>query len=103
MTRQHWLTGNLFALLPDTARIAVDPGFFADNYMNLIPVAAQLACCRCRRAPGATHRRAYRPTGPALLSATEIAEAIGEALGRRVRHIAATPPARRPGERPGTS
>ena len=31
--------------------------------------------------------RAYRPTGPALLSGPEIADALGEALGRRVRHI----------------
>jgi hypothetical protein len=29
--------------------------------------------------------RAYRPTGPKLLSGPEIADAIGEALGRRVR------------------
>src|SRR6202012_3356318 len=31
--------------------------------------------------------RAYRPTGPTLLSGAEIADAVGEALGRRVRHI----------------
>ena len=42
MTRHHWLTDKLFALLPDTAHVAVDPGFFADNYLNLVPIAAQL-------------------------------------------------------------
>ena len=31
--------------------------------------------------------RAYRPTGPTLLSGAEIADAVGEALGRKVRHI----------------
>src|SRR5438445_8377294 len=31
--------------------------------------------------------RAYRPTGPKLLSGADIADAVGEALGRRVRHI----------------
>ena len=31
--------------------------------------------------------RAYRPTGPALLTGQDIADAVGEALGRRVRHI----------------
>src|SRR4029077_16468231 len=31
--------------------------------------------------------RAYRPTGPTLLTGAEIADAIGEALGRRGRHI----------------
>ncbi|WP_160148842.1 NmrA family NAD(P)-binding protein [Amycolatopsis alkalitolerans] len=113
MTRQHWLTGKLFALLPDTAHVAVDPGFFADNYMNLIPVAAQLGVLPMpagagRNAPpsnediarvvvgglldpGRHDGRAYRPTGPALLSAPEIAQAIGDALGRRVRHVDVSP------------
>lgn len=109
MTRQAWLTDKLFELLPDTAHVAVDPGYFADNYLNLLPMAAQLGVLPTptglgRNAPPSNediarvavgalldpHRhdgRAYRPTGPTLLSAAEIAEAMGEALGRRVRHI----------------
>jgi uncharacterized protein YbjT (DUF2867 family) len=109
MTRHHWLTDKLFGLLPDTAHIAVDPGFFADNYMNLVPVAAQLGVLPVptgagRNAPPSNediarvavgalldpHRhdgRAYRPTGPAMLSGADIAYAVGEALGRQVRHI----------------
>lgn len=108
-TRHAWLTDKLFGLLPDTAHVAVDPGFFADNYLNLVPMAAQLGVLPTptgagRNAPPSNediarvavgalldpHRhdgRAYRPTGPALLSATEIADAVGVALGRRVRHI----------------
>jgi NAD(P)H dehydrogenase (quinone) len=35
--------------------------------------------------------RAYRPTGPTLLTGAEIADAMGEALGRRVRHIEIPP------------
>src|SRR6185437_2958047 len=31
MTRHAWLTDKLFELLPDTAHVAVDPGYFADN------------------------------------------------------------------------
>lgn len=109
MTRQAWLTDKLFELLPDTAHVAVDPGYFADNYLQLMPMAAQLGVLPTptgtgRNAPPSNediarvavgalldpHRhdgRAYRPTGPKLLSGTEIADAIGEALGRRVRHI----------------
>ncbi|MGH3542634.1 MAG: NmrA family NAD(P)-binding protein [Mycobacterium sp.] len=109
MTRQHWLIDKLFELLPDTAHVAVDPGFFADNYMNLMPMAAQLGVLPTptgagRNAPPSNediarvavgalldpHRhdgRAYRPTGPTLLTGAEIADAMGEALGRRVRHI----------------
>ena len=109
MTRQAWLTDKLFELLPDTAHVAVDPGFFADNYMNLMPQAAQLGVLPMptgagRNAPPSNediarvvvgalldpHRhdgRAYHPTGPTLLTGAEIADAMGEALGRRVRHI----------------
>jgi NAD(P)H dehydrogenase (quinone) len=109
MTRQQWLTDKLFALLPDTAHIAVDPGFFADNYLQVLPFAAQLGVLPMptggrRNAPPSNediarvavgalldpHRhdgRAYRPTGPTLLSGEDIADAVGEALGRGVRHI----------------
>jgi NAD(P)H dehydrogenase (quinone) len=113
MTRQAWLTDRLFELLPDTAHVAVDPGYFADNYLQLVPFAAQLGVLPTptgagRNAPPSNediarvavgalldpHRhdgRAYRPTGPALLSGAEIADAVGEALGRRVRHIDVPP------------
>lgn len=109
MTRQAWLTGKLFDLLPDTAHVAVDPGYFADNYLQVLPLAAALGILpvptgKGRNAPPSNediarvavgalldpHRhngRAYRPTGPTLLSGNEIADAVGEALGRRVRHI----------------
>src|ERR1700739_1343321 len=42
MTRHHWLSDKLFQFLPDTAHIAVDPGLFADSYLILVPMAAQL-------------------------------------------------------------
>ncbi len=109
MTRQAWLTDKLFELLPDTAHVAVDPGYFADNYLQLVPLAAQLGVLPTptgtgRNAPPSNEDiarvavgalldpnrhdgRAYRPTGPTLLSGPEIADAVGEALGRRVRHI----------------
>jgi uncharacterized protein YbjT (DUF2867 family) len=109
MTRHAWLTDKLFALLPDTAHVAVDPGYFADNYLQVLPLAAQLGVLpvptgKGRNAPPSNediarvavgalldpHRhdgRAYRPTGPTLLSGAEIAGAVGDALGRKVRHI----------------
>ena len=113
MTRQHWLIDKLFELLPDTAHVAVDPGWFADNYLQFIGMAAQLGVMPAptgggRNAPPSNediarvavgalldpHRhdgRAYRPTGPTLLTGAEIADAVGEALGRRVRHIDVPP------------
>lgn len=109
-TRQNWLAERLFAMLPDTASITVNPGFFADNYLagmmgfavhlGRLPVPAEDG----RNAPPSNwdiarvvtavlmdpHRHAgrrYRPTGPRLLSSTEIANAVGEALGRPVRPL----------------
>jgi NAD(P)H dehydrogenase (quinone) len=109
MTRHHWLIDRLFALLPDTAHIAVNPGFFADNYFQVLQIAVQLGVLPVptggrRNAPPSNEDiarvavgalldphshdgRAYRPTGPKLLSGAEIADAVGEALGRQVRHI----------------
>lgn len=113
MTRHHWLIDKLFALLPDTAHIAVDPGFFADNYLQFVPFAIQLGVLpvptggRLNAPPSNEdiarvavaalldpHRhdgRAYRPTGPKLLSGADMADAVGEVLGRRVRHMDSPP------------
>jgi NAD(P)H dehydrogenase (quinone) len=113
LSRHAWLTDKLFGLLPNTAHVAVDPGYFADNYLTQIPMAAQLGIFPTptglgRNAPPSNediarvavgalldpHRHdghAYRPTGPKLMTGQEIADAIGEALGRRVRHVDVTP------------
>jgi NAD(P)H dehydrogenase (quinone) len=108
-TRQAWLSDRLFRLLPDTAHVAVIPGYFADNYLQLIPLASQLGLFPFPTGAGLNappsnediarvavaalldphrhDRKAYRPTGPKLLSAKDIADAMGEALGRKVIHI----------------
>ena len=113
ISRHRWLTDKLFALLPNTAHVAVDPGFFADNYFTFVPVVGQLGVFPLptgagRNAPPSNediarvavgalldpHRhdgRAYRTTGPTLLTGAEMADTIGEALGRRVRHIDVPP------------
>lgn len=110
-TRQHWLADNLFAMLPDTALTIVAPGFFADMpYMALIKYAAQMGVLpvpakgSSRNAPPsvddiarvavaalsdpAKHAgKRYRPTGPDMLSLTEMAAIMGKVLGRKVRHV----------------
>jgi NAD(P)H dehydrogenase (quinone) len=113
MTRHMWLNTKLFELLPDTAHTAVNPGFFADNYLQLIRTAALFGVLPMptgmgRNAPPSNediarvavgalldpHRhdgKTYRPTGPTLLSGADMADAVGEALGRRVRHIDVPP------------
>ncbi|HET7637663.1 MAG TPA: NAD(P)H-binding protein [Ktedonobacteraceae bacterium] len=40
-TREIWLADRLFALLPGTAVTFINPGFFADDEMQVLPFAAQ--------------------------------------------------------------
>jgi NAD(P)H dehydrogenase (quinone) len=107
MTRQHWLVDRLFSMTPGVAHTIVNPGFFADAYLQTIGLAAHLGIFpwlygESRNAPPsnediarvavaalinpARHAgKSYRPTGPELLGAEDIARAIGRALGRSVR------------------
>ena len=110
-TRQHWLADRLFALLPGVASTAVAPGFFASMpHLELIGYAAQLGLYPMpvsgdsRNAPPsdediarvavaalmdpARHDgRTYRPTGPTMLTVTEMVQILSRVLGRTVRHV----------------
>lgn len=113
MTRQHWLVDRLFSMMPGVAHTIVRPGFFADAYLELTGVAANLGVfpwvfADSRNAPPsnediarvavsalldpARHAgKSYRPTGPELLGGQDMANAIGRAVGRSVRAVP-TPP-----------
>lgn len=108
-TRQNWLVEELFAGLPGINVVTLNPGFFADNYLRLIDFAAQLGIfpmptgdsqnappsnediARLAAAvlldPARHSGQVYRPTGPDLLSARDMAGIMGKVLGRKVRHI----------------
>src|SRR5579862_1832225 len=109
MTRQHWLVDRLFSMTPGVAHTLVNPGFFADAYLLTIGLAAHLGVFpwiygNSRNAPPsnediarvavgalmnpARHAgQSYRPTGPELLGADDMAQAIGRAVGRSVRVV----------------
>jgi uncharacterized protein YbjT (DUF2867 family) len=109
MTRQSWLIDHLFSMTPGVAHTIVNPGFFADDYLLPIGLAAHLGMFPwmyggSRNAPPsnediarvaatvlknpANHAgKSYRPTGPELLGVKEMAEAIGRAVGRSLRVI----------------
>ena len=106
MTRQSWLVDRLFSMTPGVTHTIVNPGFFADSYLLLMGVAANLGVLPwlygdSRNAPPsnediarvaaavlidpARHAgKTYRPTGPELLGANDMAKAIGRAVGRPV-------------------
>jgi uncharacterized protein YbjT (DUF2867 family) len=109
MTRQHWLVDRLFSMPPGVAHTIVNPGFFADSYLVTMGLAAHLGLFpwmygKSRNAPPsnedvarvavaalmnpARHAgKSYRPTGPELLGAEDMAKAIGRAVGRSVRVV----------------
>jgi NAD(P)H dehydrogenase (quinone) len=107
MTRQHWLVDRLFSMMPGVAHTVVNPGFFADDYLATIGSAMHLGIFPwifgdSRNAPPSNEDiarvavaalmdplrhagKSYRPTGPELLGAEDMAKAIGRAVGRSVR------------------
>ncbi len=109
MTRQHWLADQLFVMTPGVGHTILDPGFFADAYLAPIGLAAHLGIFPwlfgdSRNAPPsnedigrvaaavlsdpARHAgKRYRPTGPELLGAREMANAVGRAVGRSLRVV----------------
>jgi len=109
MTRQHWLVDRLFSTIPGVAHTIVRPGFFADDYLVTIGASAQLGilpwmfgdsrnappsnediarvAVAALMAPARHAGRSYRPTGPELLGAGDMAKAIGRAVGRSVRVV----------------
>ena len=109
MTRQSWLVDRLFSMIPGVSHTVINPGFFADSYLVLTGVAAHLGVFpwiygNSRNAPPsnediarvavaalmdpARHEgKSYRPTGPDLLGAEDMAKAIGRAVGRSVRVV----------------
>jgi NAD(P)H dehydrogenase (quinone) len=113
MTRQHWLVDQVFSMTPGVAHTILAPGFFADSYLVLIGLAAHLGLFpwmygESRNAPPsnediarvaasalmdpARHAgRRYRPTGPDLLGAEDMAKVIARAVGRRSVRVLPTP------------
>jgi NAD(P)H dehydrogenase (quinone) len=107
MTRQLWLAERLFSMTPGVAHTIINPGFFADAYLAMTGLAANLGVFpwifgKSRNAPPSNEDIArvavaalmdparhagqtYRPTGPRLLGADDMASAIGRAVGRKVR------------------
>jgi len=109
LTRQHWLADRLFSSLLGTTYTIVNPGYFADNYLRLIDFAAHSGMlpnltAGSRNAPPSNEDiarvvvavltdpsrhtgRAYRPTGPTLLSVLDMAQILSRVLGRTVRPL----------------
>lgn len=106
LTRQTWLIDKLFADLAGIAHTVVNPGMFADNFLRTIDFAALLgiypvlsgdalaapvsnediarAAVAVLEDPARHAGKTYRPTGPELLSAKQMAGVIATVVGHRV-------------------
>lgn len=110
LTRQHWLADRIFSTLPDVAMTFVNPGFFADTpYLATIGMAAHLGLMprmfgdtltappsvddiarvvvAALTDPKRHAGRTYRPTGPELLSGSDMATILSQVFGRTVRSV----------------
>lgn len=107
-TRNTWLTDQIFSLMPNVSNVIVNPGFFADNYLaalepiidfgimampfgnglNAPPSAEDIAAVifSIISNPSPHINKKYRPTGPKLLSPSDIAEIFGKVLNKKVRY-----------------
>jgi len=105
-TRGHWIADRLLASMPGIGHTIINPGFFADNYLRTMPYASLLGLmpwvygergnapassedmarvvAHALMAPELHAGKVYRPTGPKLLSAAEMLQAIERALGQRI-------------------
>ena len=108
-TREVWLADRLLELLPGTAVTFINPGFFADNEMQILPLIAQFGlltlpygagfnappsnedmarvAAEILARPEGHSGKTYRPTSSKLVSPQEIAATFTKVLGRKVRYI----------------
>ena len=108
VSREHWITKQLYRWMPSVDVIHINPGIFAFIYLIGLPAIAHFGILmgpygHGRNAPpsnadiarvavgtltdpGPHIGRSYRPTGPELLSPQEIAALIGKILGRKVKY-----------------
>ncbi len=108
-TREVWLADRLLELLPGTNVTFINPGFFVDNDMQVLPFITQFGLLTLPYASGLNappsnedmarvaaeilarpegHAgKTYRPTGPTLVSPQDIAATFSKVLGRKVTYI----------------
>ena len=105
-TRQLWLIERMLSSIPGVVHVNLNPGYFADNYLRLIDFASLLAIFpvftgNSRNAPPSNEDiarvavallmdpdrhacKSYRPTGPKLMSAYDMADVVRKVLGSPV-------------------
>ena len=107
-TRENWMVNNIYRRMPSFDVIHINPGLFAFAYLLGLPMVAHFGMLAGpwgdgRNAPPSNEDsgavaagaladprryigRCLRPTGPELISPTDIATTLGKVLGRKVTY-----------------
>ena len=108
ITREHWLSNQIYRWMPSVDVIHINPGIFAFIYLLGLPAVAHFGMLMApfgdgRNAPPSNEDiarvasgvladpanhigKSYRPTGPELISSQDIAGILGHVLGRMVSY-----------------
>ena len=108
VTREHWLANHVLRWMPSVDVVHVNPGLFAFFYLLGLPAILHMGMLAAPFGDGmnappsnedigrvaaavlmnpASHiGKSYRPTGPELLSPTDIAGILSRVVGRRVTY-----------------
>ncbi len=108
ITRDHWIANNVYRWMPNVDVIHVNPGLFAFMYLLSLPMIVHLGmlplpfgdglnappsnedigrvAAGVLADPGPHVGKCYRPTGPELVSAPDVAEILTGVVGRKVKH-----------------
>lgn len=107
-TREHWMANNIYRWMPTVDVIHVNPGLFAFIYLTGLPLIKHLGMfagpwgnglnappsnedigrvsAQVLADPAPHIGKSYRPTGPTLLSPTDMAEVLTGVVGRKVKY-----------------
>lgn len=108
VSREHWITNQAYQWMPSVDVVYVNPGLFAFTYMLALPVIKNFGMFVApfgdgKNAPPSNEDIAkvvsailidpsnhigknYRPTGPEMINANDIADTYGKVLNRRVKY-----------------
>ena len=108
VSREHWMANQLYRWMPSVDVVHVNPGIFAFMYLLGLPAIMHLGILSAllgdgRNAPPSSEDiarvavgvltnpgphigKSYRPTGPELLSPSDMADILTDVVGRKVKY-----------------
>ena len=108
ITREHWLSNQVYRWMPSVDVVHINPGLFGVMYLLGLPAIVHFGqfmapfgdglnappsnediarvATGVLADPAAHIGKTYRPTGPELISPQDVAETLGQVLGRKVSY-----------------